>query len=335
VSSALDDDIEVDGTGQVRLVVVVIPVRDEVDRVAACLDALSMAIAELATSVGPLAVGPRVRTVVVLDRCTDGTAQVVAGYPWVETVTSDAGRVGAARALGVQAALDTEVVPPQSIWVATTDADSRVPPAWLRHQLDLATEGVDLFRGLVEPDPAECGSAAYDAWSSAYIRADGHAHVHGANLGVRADAYQLCGGFDELAALDEDVALMRTAQLRSLRVVASAQAPVATSGRLRSRVEGDGFAGYLRRLTDAPTGEDSESASRWTGPPLGGSTRSRGSVMGTDDKLSNKIDELKGRAKELEGKATDDEAREAQGKGEQSTADLKQAGEKVKDAFKN
>jgi uncharacterized protein YjbJ (UPF0337 family) len=335
VSSPVGDDIEVDGTGQVRLVVVVIPVRDEVDRVAACLDALSLAIAELATSVSPLAVGPRVRTVVVLDRCTDGTAQVVASYPWVETVTSDAGRVGAARALGVRAALGTEILPPQSIWVATTDADSRVPPDWLRRQLDHATQGVDLFRGLVEPDPTECGSAAYDAWSRAYVRADGHAHVHGANLGVRADAYQVCGGFDQLAALDEDVALTRAAQVRSLRVVASAQAPVATSGRLRSRVEGDGFAGYLRRLADAPTGEDSKSAPRWRGQPLGGSTRSRGSVMGTDDKVSNKIDELKGKAKELEGEATDDEARVAQGKGEQGKADLKQAGEKVKDAFKN
>jgi uncharacterized protein YjbJ (UPF0337 family) len=56
--------------------------------------------------------------------------------------------------------------------------------------------------------------------------------------------------------------------------------------------------------------------------------------MGTDDKMDNKADELAGKAKELEGKATGDETREAQGKGEQSVANLKQAGEKVKDAFK-
>jgi uncharacterized protein YjbJ (UPF0337 family) len=59
------------------------------------------------------------------------------------------------------------------------------------------------------------------------------------------------------------------------------------------------------------------------------------SGMGNDDKVDNKIDELKGKAKELEGKATGDETREAQGKGEQSVSNLKQAGEKVKDAFKN
>jgi uncharacterized protein YjbJ (UPF0337 family) len=56
--------------------------------------------------------------------------------------------------------------------------------------------------------------------------------------------------------------------------------------------------------------------------------------MGTDDKVGNKADELAGKAKELEGKATGDETREAQGKGEQSVSNLKQAGEKVKDAFK-
>jgi len=55
--------------------------------------------------------------------------------------------------------------------------------------------------------------------------------------------------------------------------------------------------------------------------------------MGTDDKAQNKTDELVGKAKEFEGKVTGDEAREAQGKGEQSKANLKQAGEKVKDAF--
>jgi uncharacterized protein YjbJ (UPF0337 family) len=56
--------------------------------------------------------------------------------------------------------------------------------------------------------------------------------------------------------------------------------------------------------------------------------------MGNEDKVSNKLDELGGKAKEMEGKATGDKAREAQGEGEQTTANLKQAGEKVKDAFR-
>ena len=56
--------------------------------------------------------------------------------------------------------------------------------------------------------------------------------------------------------------------------------------------------------------------------------------MGLDDKFDNKADELKGKAKEAAGKATDDEQLEAEGKGDQMGANLKQAGEKVKDAFK-
>jgi len=57
--------------------------------------------------------------------------------------------------------------------------------------------------------------------------------------------------------------------------------------------------------------------------------------MGLDDKMKNKADDLRGKAKEGAGKATDDESLEAEGRGEQTAADLKQAGEKVKDAFKN
>ena len=56
--------------------------------------------------------------------------------------------------------------------------------------------------------------------------------------------------------------------------------------------------------------------------------------MGLDDKMENTGEKLGGKAKEATGKATDDEALEAEGKMDQTKADLKQAGEKVKDAFK-
>jgi uncharacterized protein YjbJ (UPF0337 family) len=57
--------------------------------------------------------------------------------------------------------------------------------------------------------------------------------------------------------------------------------------------------------------------------------------MGLDDKMKNKAQDIRGKAKEGAGKATDDEKLEAEGKGDQTAADIKQAGEKVKDAFKN
>ncbi|MET8764452.1 CsbD family protein [Lentzea sp. NPDC004782] len=57
--------------------------------------------------------------------------------------------------------------------------------------------------------------------------------------------------------------------------------------------------------------------------------------MGADDKFSNKAEEMKGRAKEAVGDATDNEQWQAEGRGERVKADIKQAGEKVKDAFRS
>lgn len=57
--------------------------------------------------------------------------------------------------------------------------------------------------------------------------------------------------------------------------------------------------------------------------------------MASEDKTSNKVDELKGTAKERIGGATGDKDMQAEGQGEKSKANLKQAGESVKDAFKS
>ncbi|MEV6717730.1 CsbD-like [Lentzea albidocapillata subsp. violacea] len=57
--------------------------------------------------------------------------------------------------------------------------------------------------------------------------------------------------------------------------------------------------------------------------------------MGADEKFDNKAEELKGRAKEAVGDATDNEQWQAEGRAERAKADIKQAGEKVKDAFRS
>ena len=54
--------------------------------------------------------------------------------------------------------------------------------------------------------------------------------------------------------------------------------------------------------------------------------------MGFDDKLDNEKDRLAGRGKEVAGAATDNEQLRAEGRGQQTEADVKDAGEKVKDA---
>ncbi|MDZ4092037.1 MAG: CsbD family protein [Arthrobacter sp.] len=56
--------------------------------------------------------------------------------------------------------------------------------------------------------------------------------------------------------------------------------------------------------------------------------------MGLGDKIRNVMTKLTGKAKEAKGKATGDDRLKAEGRGDQVKADLKQAAEKVKDAFK-
>ena len=53
-----------------------------------------------------------------------------------------------------------------------------------------------------------------------------------------------------------------------------------------------------------------------------------------EKKVEHKTEELGGKAKEAIGKATNDENLELQGKNDQTKSNIKQAGEKIKDAFK-
>jgi uncharacterized protein YjbJ (UPF0337 family) len=56
--------------------------------------------------------------------------------------------------------------------------------------------------------------------------------------------------------------------------------------------------------------------------------------MATEDKAAHKATELKGKVKEGVGQATDDQELEAEGQTDQAKGNLKQAGDKIKDAFK-
>jgi uncharacterized protein YjbJ (UPF0337 family) len=57
--------------------------------------------------------------------------------------------------------------------------------------------------------------------------------------------------------------------------------------------------------------------------------------VSTADKVGNKAQEMKGKAKEEAGKALDDPYMAGEGKGDQVAGNMKQAGEKVKDAFRS
>ena len=56
--------------------------------------------------------------------------------------------------------------------------------------------------------------------------------------------------------------------------------------------------------------------------------------MGLGDKIQNAAEKAGGKGKEAVGNATGDENLKAEGQADQTKGDLKQAGEKVKDAFK-
>ncbi|RKE17348.1 CsbD family protein [Streptomyces sp. TLI_171] len=56
--------------------------------------------------------------------------------------------------------------------------------------------------------------------------------------------------------------------------------------------------------------------------------------MSTGDKASNAAQQAKGKVEEAAGRAVGNERLEAEGRKDQAAGDLKQAGEKVKDAFR-
>jgi uncharacterized protein YjbJ (UPF0337 family) len=56
--------------------------------------------------------------------------------------------------------------------------------------------------------------------------------------------------------------------------------------------------------------------------------------MSDSDKVKNKAEELAGRGKETLGAATHDRDLQNEGQADQTKSNIKQAGEKIKDAFK-
>ena len=215
---------------------VVIPAHNEEALLEGCLR--SVARAALHPALGR----EEVQVVVVLDDCSDGTARVARCHG-VTTLRLEARNVGRARARGAALLLSWG-----ARWLANTDADTRVFPDWLAAQLALRADAV-------------CGTVEVDDWSphgthvrqrheAAYVDAEGHAHIHGANLGVSAQAYVRAGGFPGLAA-HEDVALIRALQLTGADIAWSARPRVRTSSRRDPRARG-GFGDYLRGLSTEP-----------------------------------------------------------------------------------
>lgn len=224
--------------GRIDVVTVVIPVHDESERLAECLDSVFAAIAAVRPGLQDTSVQ------VVLDACTDDSAAIVARYPAAVQVIS-AACVGRARAAGVAAAIARHAdVAPSRLWTAHTDADSVVPPHWLDLQLALADGGTDIVVGTVRPDFHELSARQIEAWWATHTPGVANGHVHGANLGMRASTLIAAGGYEDVCE-HEDVWLVAEARDLGARIVASDDAWVRTSGRQVGRTLG-GYARYLR-----------------------------------------------------------------------------------------
>lgn len=224
----------------IRRVVVVVPVHDEELLLPECLAALQIAAADA---------GLPVDVVVVLDACTDGSAEVARSTD-VQVVEVAAGSVGVARAVGVRAGLARGDEDAATVWIACTDADTVVPAHWLRTQRALADDGADVVVGTVRPDPRDLTERQLAAWRATRVPGRPNGHVHGANLGVRADAYVRAGGFDPVPEHEDVDLVARLRADRDVTVVASDAVDVVTSGRLIGRTPG-GYARYLREAFPA------------------------------------------------------------------------------------
>ncbi|MBG6076247.1 glycosyltransferase family 2 protein [Polaromonas sp. CG_9.11] len=215
---------------------IVIPVHNEEAWLASCLQAVVKAAAS------PKLHRETVHTLVVLDSCTDGSACIAASFG-IPTLQVQARNVGIARATGAQRCLEMGVR-----WLAFTDADTLVSPDWLAEQLDQRSDAV-------------CGTVAVNDWSghaphlalrfkASYNDAHGHRHIHGANLGVSAQAYRDAGGFPPLAC-SEDVALVQALQARGASIAWSAAPRVVTSARKNFRAAGGFGATLLQGFPEA------------------------------------------------------------------------------------
>ena len=211
---------------------IVIPAHNEAATLHACLSSIAQAAAH------PALLGEIVQVAVVLDGCSDDSAAIAAHFD-VASLVSDARNVGRARAMGAEYLLDR-----QARWLAFTDADSVVSTTWLVEQLALASDAV--CGTVVVEDWAGLEPAVQHAYDARYQQAEHHRHIHGANLGVSADAYRRAGGFAPLVA-HEDVALVHALQACGARIAWSARPGVRTSARTVGRAP-EGFAVYLRTL---------------------------------------------------------------------------------------
>lgn len=235
----------------VELLAVVVPAHNEEFTIARCLRSIYRALEHPDAREIPALV------VTVLDDCSDTTGDRLATTMHSATAVIEirARNVGIARSVGFQAALDANAGrPAETIWLATTDADSAVPVDWMARQLAWRARGAQAIAGTVrvstwQEQPAPV-MRAYHSHMAGLGVAHGHPHVHGANLSVSAHAYLAAGGMPNVPH-SEDHALWRQLKRVGTRTVSVGNLAVETSARRVGRA-GHGFSALLRSFEMGP-----------------------------------------------------------------------------------
>ncbi|MGP8008848.1 MAG: glycosyltransferase [Acidimicrobiales bacterium] len=233
---------------------VVIPACNEERLLPKCLMALETSILEID--------GRKVQTsvVVVLDSCKDGSAEVARAWQRrsienfrfdVTVLECKARNVGMARALGCDSLLDGfRYIDLNRVWIATTDADSRVPQNWLCAQVSKHDQGIDVWAGRVTVSEwPRYRRPIASRWEREYAREE--RPIHGANFGVNGLIYADVGGFPPIET-SEDRGLHSALVAHHARIHYDRSAPVITSARSNARAP-KGFATALSRF-DASAG---------------------------------------------------------------------------------
>jgi hypothetical protein len=222
-------------------VLVAVPARDEAEHIIACLRTIDDAAASCDVPV---------HVVVAADRCGDGTGELAASFvPTHCRVSVIEGRwrsVSGARAAAV--ATGRAEAGGADVWIANTDADCRVPADWLAVQLGVAAQGVAAVAGtvrLAEDAPIDVAAR----FRRMYVAKAGQGHVHAANLGIHAEAYEAVGGWSPSTSLGEEHHLWRRLRRHRFHAAHEAGLWVYTSHRTHGRATG-GFASVLRRLAE-------------------------------------------------------------------------------------
>jgi glycosyltransferase involved in cell wall biosynthesis len=220
---------------------VLIPARNEEDLLPRCLFSIQEARQRLPSTV--------TSDVVVVSDCSQDQTRAVAEMILKDSglvLETTSGSVGSARSMAATAAIERCTKPLNCCWLANTDADCDVPSDWLVSHLNFAQQGFTAVAGIIDIDSfVEHQQWVEERFRLTYlIRADGsHPHVHGANLGVRADAYLAAGGWSQMASA-EDHDLWNRLHRQGHIGVSDAALKVITSGRRIGRAP-SGFADAL------------------------------------------------------------------------------------------